>query len=152
MAQFTVNDSYVAIQGHLMASGHFAEATIGEPAAWGDSGQLYGAIWTMGTRSPYVSFDSTTRVYDTRVRLYTQAFTSPLDSREFVLARAVQQIASDLAGDYTLGGTVRELDIAGQFGPPMRARWGHAAVAGVMYRIVDIDIGLVINNSSVTSI
>ena len=149
--QFTVDASYVTIQGHMAASGMFAEVTVGEPTAWGDADRLYGAIWTLGTRIPYVSLDTAIRIYDTRVRLYSKAFARPQDSREFALARAVQQVASDLFGDFTLGGTIREIDIAGQFGQPVRARWGHAMV-GVMYRIVDIDLALVVNDSSTTSL
>lgn len=150
--QFTVDAPYVTIQGHMNSSAMFAQVTVGEPTAWGDADRLYGAIWTLGTRIPYVTLGTAVRIYDTRVRLYTKAFKRPQDSREFELARAVQQVSSRLFGDFTLGGTIREIDISGQFGQPVRARWGHAPVAGVMYRIADIDLALVVNDSSTTSL
>ncbi len=148
--QFTINATYVSIQGHMKASGYFADVTIGEPVAFGDTTRMYGAIWTRRTRIPYLSLDSAIRVYDTRIRFYTLAFARPQEPREFTLALAVQQVASDLFGDYDLGGTIREIDIAGQFGQPVRVRWGHAPVPkdGPMYRVADMDLSLVVNNST----
>jgi hypothetical protein len=57
-------------------------------------------------------------------------------------------IQSDLIGDYDLGETIRNIDIAGIYGAGMGATWGYVDLGGKMYRIVDISLPLIVDDSA----
>ena len=95
-----------------------------------------------------VTLGKTTTVYDIMVRLHRNMLAEPIELTEFELAEAVSAIAEDLLGDFDLGVTVRNIDVAGEFGRPLRARWGYANVGGTMYRVADLFIPVVVNDTS----
>jgi len=70
---------------------------------------------------------------------------------EFQMAEVVQKVGSDLLGDYDLGGTVRTVDAAGQYGTAFGAEWGYVDLGGVMFRVADITVPLTVDDSATLS-
>lgn len=145
---FTINDTLVIIQSYLVASGYFADVTIGEPESVVTGTRLSAAVWYGGTRIPFVTLGKTTKVYEIMIRIYRDMLAEPQSEIEFQLAEVVQDIGSDLLGDFDLGATVRNIDAAGEFGRPMRASWGYAPVSGTMFRVADMTIPVVVNDTA----
>jgi len=147
-----INDAYIQIKGHLGTSGYFNEVFLGEPVSIGHETGLTAAIWTTGMRIPFIMMSSAVRVYDTRLRIYARAFQRDTKQMELGLSDAVFQVTSDLLGEYNLGGYAREIDAGGMYGSPMQTTWGNVAVDDTIYRIADIDMGIVMKSSNETSL
>ena len=81
--------------------------------------------------------------------LYRDMLAEPQEQGEFDLALTVQDIGSDLLGDFDLGSSVRNIDAAGIYGTPVGAQWGYTSVANVMFRTVDITVPIVVNDTVV---
>jgi Zn-dependent M16 (insulinase) family peptidase len=146
-----INDAYIQLQGHLASSGYFQQVFIGEPTSITNDVGFSAAIWTTGMRIPITTLTSALRVYDTQVRIYTRAFQRDTKQVELALADTVFQVTSDLLGEYDLGGYVREIDAGGVYGAPMSVNWGNGNLNGVIYRIADITMGLVIGSVNETT-
>ncbi len=146
---FTIKDTLIVIQNYLAASGRFATTDLGEPESLPDGTQLHARVWNMGRQVAYITQSTVVSLYNIRVRMYRNAFTEPTADIEYMLAESVQDIASDLLGDFDLGATVAYIDAAGIHGRGLRADWGHAPVSGVMFRVVDMTIPIVVNDTSV---
>lgn len=50
------------------------------------------------------------------------------------------------SGEFTLDGTVREIDLLGQFGTPLSALAGYVPYDGKQYRVMNVTIPVVIND------
>ena len=64
------------------------------------------------------------------------------------MALGVSEITSNLIGEFDLGATIRNIDVAGQYGQAVTAQWGYVALNQTMYRTVDITIPLVVDGSA----
>ena len=148
VAAFTIRPTLQEIQSYLAASGEFVTVELGEPEAVARGDGLTAAIWVSGTRIALTTLTKVTKVYDANIRVYRDMLGEPTEGIEIGLAKVVQDIASDLLGDYDLGATVRDIDACGQYGTPLRAEWGHDVVAGVVFRVVDMTIPIVVNDTA----
>mgnify|MGYP001589921058 CR=1 FL=1 len=137
------------VHSYLAASGYFGGSQIGEPKAPPQGVKLFAAVYMMDA--------SVTRVYVNgglaenhvvQIRIYRNALLEPTKDIELELAIAVQQVASDLLGDYDLGATIREVDAGGMNGTPYKTEWGHVDLGGVVYRVADITLPLNIDDSA----
>jgi len=146
-----INDAYIQIQGHLAKSGYFQEVLIGEPVSVRPENGHSAAIWTIGVRIPATTCTKAIRVYDTKIRLYARAFQRDSKQVELGLADAVFRTTSELLGEFDLGGHVREIDIGGMYGAPLRALWGYENLDNSVYRICDLDMGIIIASVNETS-
>lgn len=146
-APFTIKPTLQTIQSYLAASGEFDDVLLGEPEAISGD-RLTGAIYVAGTTIADVSLGTISTVYNVMVRLYKDMLAEPTRDIEYILARVVQDIASDLLGDFDLGASIRHIDAAGIYGTPMSAVWGYVSVASTMYRSVDMTVPLVVNDTA----
>ncbi len=72
----------------------------------------------------------------------------PEDQIEYQLAEALSEISSDLIGEYDLGATIRNIDVGGIYGQSLTSEWGYLDVGGVMFRVVDITVPLIVDDSA----
>ena len=144
----TLRSTMQVIESYLLASGYFSTVLIGEPKDIMEGTGLTAAINLQGTRIVMVmAGGSVLKSYEVRVNIYRNLFAEPTGNIEFELAEAVSKSAEDLLGAYDLGSTISEIDVAGQFGVALNAQWGHATVAGKLYRVATLTVPLVVNDT-----
>ncbi len=76
---------------------------------------------------------------------------TPVDAAkvETSVAQGVATVLATLVGAYTLGGSVRAIDWAGEeAGRKVAVKWGHLVVSGTIFRMVDIQVPLIVDDSA----
>ena len=146
---FNIKNSLLKIQAYLNASGYLSSSQIGEPKSPPQAGeQPSGSIFMQNVAIAEISLDgSTTEVHTVMVRIYKHMFSEPEEQIEFRLAELIASIVSDLLGDADLGSEVRNISV-GQHGASISAVWGYLEVGGVNFRIVDLQIPLIVDGSA----
>jgi hypothetical protein len=97
------------------------------------------------------TLSDTIDVWEVLVRLYAKAGMTPTDAEtvELTLAYGFSQVAAALAGAFTLGGTVRAIDWAGEeAGRRLAAKWGHIVMSGTIFRVVDVSVPVIVDDSA----
>uniref|UniRef100_A0A6M3XKI5 Uncharacterized protein n=1 Tax=viral metagenome TaxID=1070528 RepID=A0A6M3XKI5_9ZZZZ len=145
---FAIKATLQAISSYIQASGYVQKSTIGEPES--PPGERLAASVYMGNISIVsLTLNTTIEVHTVILRLYMDMLAEPTEGIEFKLAEVVSGIFHDLLGEYDLGTTIRNVDAGGIYGSPLRATWGYVDVGGKMYRIVDMSIPLIVDDSAV---
>lgn len=75
----------------------------------------------------------------------------PTESMEKEFAKAVSSILSDIIGEFDLGGSVRSIDVAGIYGSSIAVSYGYLDLGGTMFRIADITLSLIVDDSATTT-
>jgi hypothetical protein len=75
----------------------------------------------------------------------------PAEKIDVILANAVDKIFTALMGDCDLGASVRNIDVFGELGTPLKAVAGYVEIDKVLYRNVDVTLPLIMNDSWVLS-
>jgi hypothetical protein len=135
------------LTSHAQALGHFGQVLSHEPLSAPGSGLTY-AVW-VGTIDPLPGnsgLASTSAYVTFNGRLYLPADTEPMDDIDLLLTGAVDALMGAYTGDFTLGGSVRNIDLLGQFGDRMRARYGYLDIGSTTHRIATLSIPTVINS------
>ena len=144
---FSILATMQTIQGHLMSGGRFVSVELGQPSAVAPGQRITAAIWIERIQVGIVYGGVVDKIFEVTIRLYTNMTAEPQEQGELDLALTVQEIGSDLLGDFDLGASVRNIDAAGIYGTSMSARWGYTSVANVMFRSVDITVPIIVNDS-----
>ena len=145
---FDIKATLVAVQSHLLAGGYFGSAVqVGEPKA-PPQAPLSAAIFMADVAVVSLTLSSTIERHTMQVRIYKDMLAEPEENVEMEVARVVSDVMADLVGEYDLGTTVRNVDVGGQHGGALAARWGYVDVGGKMYRVADITVGLIIDGSA----
>lgn len=123
----TVNaHEVVNAPGHGLHAEIWADSIAPVPAASGLHITSGRAVWT--------------------VRIRGNADSQPRDAIDPNMMDAVDALLAAYSSDFTLGGLVRNVDLLGQAGTPLSARAGYLRQDGVVYRIYDITLPVVIND------
>ena len=85
-------------------------------------------------------------LYIYTIRIYTNMLQEPAEKIDVILANAVDKVFTALAGDVDLGSNVRNIDVFGELGTPLKAQAGYVEVNRIMYRSVDITLPLIVND------
>ena len=132
---------------HALKLGRFERVNGHEPKA-APGTRLTCAIWVQRI-SPAIGHGlaATTARVELSVRIYSSMLAEPQDQIEPDMAAAVDDLMAAYAGDVTLGGTIRNVDLLGQAGPPMEAVAGYLTVDTTLFRIVTITLPLIVNDA-----
>lgn len=145
---FTIRETLLRICSHISASGYVSDCQISQ-AKQLDIGNRIGAnVWIESRRVAVITLGKTSTAYDITVRFHRNMLADPVELTEFSLAETVSNVSEDLLGDFDLGSTVRNIDVGGEFGRSLRARWGYVKVSGLTYRIADLFLPVVVNDTS----
>jgi len=79
-------------------------------------------------------------------RVYTGMLTEPQDVIDPALMNAAGQLMSLLAGEFTLGGLVRQVDLFGAYGEPLTCAPGYIGIDSKLFRTADLLIPLIIDD------
>lgn len=144
---FAVQTTLQNIESYLAASGYFQSTQVGEPKKPPEA-EFSASVFMSRVSVVELTLNSTIEVHVPTVRIYRQMFAEPEENIEFDLGRIISQVSSDLLGEYDLGATIRNVDAGGQHGTPLSAQWGYLDVGGTMFRIVDMTVPLIVDDSA----
>ena len=152
MADFTIKRSMTWVQSHVAASGYARGIIIGHP--WtAPTGRLTVAIFMESQAILNLTVGGGTQeLYVMTLRIFRPALSEPIADVESDIAEAVSLIQADLLADTTLGSTVMTLDPAGMSGTGMSTAFGHVEIGGTNFRIADITIPLIVNDSATMAV
>jgi len=136
-----------AVISHAMASGYFDKVNGHEPKNAPGNG-LTAGVW-FETMRPVLSsgLDSASALLVLNVRLYTSMLQEPQDAIDPDMLRAVSALFTAYAGDFTLGGLVREVDLFGAEGAPLQAKAGYINQDNRLYRVITITLPVIVNDA-----
>ncbi|MEU3527566.1 hypothetical protein AB0E62_27470 [Streptomyces sp. NPDC038707] len=132
---------------HASASGYFDAVNGHEPIHPSPSGGLTAGVWVDRVTPVRSSgLDSVTALVVLNVRLYTSAQQLPLDAIDPAMVAAVDALCTAYAGDFTLGGLVRQVDIFGTYGQSLDVRAGYLPQDGALQRVMTIWLPCIVND------
>ena len=79
-------------------------------------------------------------------RIYGNMLQKPEDEIDPRLMSAATALVGAFSADFTLGGTVRNVDLLGMYGTKLGAQAGYITIGGTMYRIMTVTVPCVIND------
>ena len=134
-------------RSHAMASGVFENVEGHEPKN-GPKNGITAATWVqdiapLGEAS---GLTSTSGLLVLMFRIYQNFLAEPPDAIDPNMLTAADVMMTALSGDFTLGGTVRNIDLLGEFSEGLRGRAGYLNQDSKVYRVMDISIPVVIND------
>jgi hypothetical protein len=136
-----------AVADHARTTGLFEKVNGHEPKNSPGSG-LTAAVW-VDTIDP-VALASGLAITSARVgvlvRIYTNMLQEPQDSIDPNIVAAVSILMGQYAGDFDLGGLVRNVDLLGQHGVPLRAQAGYLEQDKKLFRVMTITVPLIVND------
>jgi hypothetical protein len=79
-------------------------------------------------------------------RVYMNGFSEPADAIDPEVVSATSLYIAALAGGFTLGGLIRCIDFYGSDGEPLKAESGYLEMDKKIYRCMELEIPLLIND------
>lgn len=134
------------IVSHALGLGLFEHVNQAEPKNAPGNG-LTCAVWAEHIgfiRSSGLASGSGRLVFN--VRIYTNANAAPDEAIDPEMINAVDSLFAAYASDFTLGGLVRHVDLLGAHGIPLAAQAGYLLVEGGEYRVMTIELPLIVND------
>lgn len=136
-----------AAVSHAAASGHFERVNLHEPKNAPGHG-LTCAVWCQAVAPiPAASgLAATSGRLLFNVRIFSSMLQEPQDAIDPNVLKAVDRLLELYSGDFTLGGLVRNVDLLGAYGVPLSAQAGYQSIDKTMYRIMTINLPLVVSD------
>lgn len=146
----TINSKVIinAIASFASASGHFDAVQGHEPKSAPGNGLTF-AVFTsgLGPARGASGLNSTTARLELTGRVYKPFLSEPADLIDPALMEATDAMFTALAGDFELGGNVRNIDLQGASGTPLSMRAGYTTIDKQVYRTYDITIPIIVNDA-----
>lgn len=137
----TLLDKAISHAGQL---GLFEQVNGHEPVNPPASGGLACGVWVSDVVPVRTSgLNRTSARVELSVRIYTNAVQEPMDAIDPAVVGATDALFTAYIGDFTLDDTVRQVDVFGAHGDPLRARPGYLPVADTTYRVMTITLPLI---------
>ncbi|CAM5250974.1 hypothetical protein SGLAM104S_01633 [Streptomyces glaucescens] len=137
-----------AVMSHAQGLGLFEQVLGHEPVSAPGSGLLY-AVWVSDV-SPVQARSGLATVsvrLELTGRVLMPADTEPQDDVDVAVTGAVNGLMREYTGDFTLGGTVANVDLLGAHGTALRAGFGFTRIDSITYRAATLTIPLIINDA-----
>ncbi len=138
---------FEAIETHLIPLGRFDQVNRHEPKN-APGNQMVAAI-IAGPQGPAVGsgLATTDARVEFTVRIYVNMMAQPLDGTDPALIAATDLLINAYSGDFTLGGTIKAVDLLGMAGTPLGATPGYINQDSVLYRVMDITLPLLVSDT-----
>ena len=138
---------YDSVVSHAMTLGQFERVNAHEPKNAPGNG-LSAAVWVQKVGPGRGSgLAATTARVEFSVRVYSNMLQAPEDLIDPNVFKAIDALLTAYSGDFTLGGTVRAVDVNGMSGAPLEAVAGYLNIDGKMFRIMTVTLPLVVNDA-----
>jgi len=150
MANFdaaAVNALIASTESIAMKTGQFRSVNFHEPKAAPGNG-LRLAIWVqeiepVGAASGLSATSGYVTLY---ARIYGNMLQKPEDEIDPRILTAATVLIGAYSADFTLGGTIRNIDLLGAYGQKLGAQAGYVTIGGSMYRVMTVTVPCVIND------
>lgn len=80
------------------------------------------------------------------VRMYKAMLSHPQSTIDPIMMKAASNIMRRYHDDFDFGGTIRNVDLLGQFGVGLDAQAGYLEIDGTNFRIMDIQVPCIVND------
>lgn len=135
-----------AVVSHALSLGFFEAVNTHEPKSSPGHG-LSAAVWVQDIGpGPGSGLASTSSLLVLNLRLYTSMLTEPQDAIDPNLMDALDALMAAYHGDFTLDGLVRNVDVFGAGGVPLRAQAGYITQDSTLLRVMTIALPLIVND------
>ena len=148
---FDASNTLDAVAGHLLASGYLRDVMIGEPKSPPSGDQLTASVFLNSISVAEVTLGTTIESHVLMLRIFRNMLAEPTETMEKEFAKAVSSILSDIIGEFDLGGSIRSIDVAGMYGASISVNYGYMDLGGTMFRIADITLPLIVDDSATTT-
>ncbi|MFD5631586.1 MULTISPECIES: hypothetical protein [Streptomycetaceae] len=137
-----------AAMSHAQALGLFGQVLGHEPVSAPGPGLFY-ALWVarISPLSAASGLRESTGRLELTGRVLTLADSEPQDDVDVAVAGAVDALLGAYSADFTLGGTVRNVDLLGAHGTPLSAQFGFSRFDSATYRVATLTVPLIINDA-----
>lgn len=142
-----VNALVASTESIAMTLGVFETVNFHEPKSPPGSG-LRCALWVQSIEpiAAASGLASTSGYVVMNARVYGNMLTQPLDDTDPRLMAAGSTLLGAYSADFTLGGTVRNIDLLGEYGQKLTAQAGYLTIANAMYRILTVTVPCIVND------
>lgn len=142
-----VRTLYSQIVSHCATLGLFDRIATHEPKNAPGNG-LNASVWVQEIiplpRAGGLS--ATTGKVTFNIRIQTNMLKEPQDDIDREMLSAATVLLNEYSGNFTLGGSVRNVDLLGSFGTPLSAQAGYIQQDNRMYRVMVVTLPIVIND------
>jgi hypothetical protein len=109
---------------------------------------LYCSIWVayVGPARGQSGLNMTTGLLRFNARVYRNFISKPEDDIDSDVTFAALTLMDKFSNEFALGGLVREVDLLGFTGPPLEANAGYLTIDNKMYRVMLVNIPMVVND------
>lgn len=145
--QKAVNALYDAAVSEMQQLGTFRSVNTHEPKSAPGSG-LRLSIW-IDTIIPVPrgsGLSATSGSVVLLARAYGNALQKPEDEVDPRLTAAASSVINAFSTNFTLGGTIRCVDLLGMYGQSLRAQAGYLTIASTVYRIMTVTVPCIVND------
>ncbi len=137
-----------AIVSKVLQLGMFDRVNTHEPKSAPGKGLTCSIrLWSIGPARGKSGLAATTARVEWVARIQENMLREPVDDIDANMAMATDAIMQSLSAGFTLGETVRDVDLLGHSGEPLRAQAGYMEQDKVMFRIVDIFVPYLVNDA-----
>lgn len=136
-----------AVVSDAQASGYFDKVNLHEPKRKPGT-RLTAAIWVQ-TIDPIAlasGLASTSARVVFMLRIYSNMLKEPQDMIDPQVTKATSNLMRRYHDDFDFGGTIRNVDLLGQFGVALAAQAGYLEIDNTMFRIMDMRIPCIVND------
>lgn len=140
-------DLFDRLQSICLATGRFDRVNTHEPKNAPGRG-LTAALWIDKVGPTKSGLASTSVKITFKIRLYTSMLLEPADLIDPELMYALDDVMTALSADFTLGGTVRAIDLCGQAeGHPLQMESGYINIDTRVLRVFTINVPIILNDT-----
>jgi hypothetical protein len=135
-----------ALVSHAEATGRFTAVTKHEP--FSKPAGVHAAIW-LDTLTPVERASGLAGVAVRLAfvcRVYLGAESKPYDDVDAKGLAAADRLMAAWAGDFTLNGRIRNVDLKGAHGVPLSAQSGYQRIGDTTYRVITLTVPLIVND------
>ena len=137
----SIKNTVLVLKGFLEASGRFADVAVGDYFKAPQS--LSATVILTGTTVPETTLTAPVEERTVTIRVYADAMAEPREDTEFLLDDVMGELLTAVCNDYDLGGDVRSIDAT-----KITVRYGFATVDQKIYRIADMAIPMIMDDSA----
>lgn len=135
------------LQAHLIGSALFSSVEIGTPNSPEPQGPT-ARIYFGSARVVETTLTNTIEVHVLQVRLYLGAYMYGEQERSLQASILASQAADYIVGDFTLGGTVRNVDIGGQYGDGLAVEFTDEETQTTPYHVATLTVPLIVDGAT----
>lgn len=142
-----VDDLVSKVESIAMQTGDFRSVNFHEPKSAPGTG-LRLAIWAQDIEpiAAASGLSSTSGYVVLNARIYGNMLQKPEDEIDPRIMKAATALIGAYSADFTLGGTVRNIDLLGEYGERLRAQAGYITIDSHMYRVMTVTVPCIIND------